>query len=349
MTDTAGATAPPAFHLPDGGRLVDVGGLRVGHHGDPRRPTGCTVVLCPPGTVGGVDVRGAAPGTRETELLSPFSTVREVHAVLLAGGSAFGLDAAAGVMRWLEAQGVGIPVGPVRVPIVPAAILFDLHVGDPTIRPDAEGGHAACVAARADDASEGNVGAGCGATVGKLLGADRAMRGGLGQASLTDNGTTVAALVVVNAVGDVIDPRHGRLLAGARSEDGRRMVGCHAALRAGEPWARIGAGSATTLVIVATDAALDKAQAGKLAQMAHDGLARSIDPVHTPSDGDTVFALATGARPGAVDAARLGRLGALSAEVCARAVVRAVWAATTLDRPGCPLVPCARDLAPATG
>ena len=346
MPDPTTATSAP-FLPPAGGRLVDVAGLRVGHHDDSRRPTGCTVVLCPPGTVGGVDVRGAAPGTRETELLSPFNTVREVHAVLLAGGSAFGLDAAGGVMRWLEAQGTGIAIGPARVPIVPAAILFDLRIGDPRIRPDAEAGHAACAAARDDDAAEGNVGAGCGATVGKLLGADRAMRGGLGQASLTIGGTTVAALVVVNAVGDVIDPRNGRLLAGARSEDGRRIVGCRPALLAGQAWTGIAPGSATTLAIVATDAALDKAQAGKLAQMAHDGLARSIDPVHTPSDGDTVFALATGGQPGVVDAARLGRLGALAAEVCARAVVRAVWAAMALDRPGCPRLPCARDMSTA--
>ncbi len=348
MTEPTDAAPQPApFLPPPGGRLVDIAGLRVGHHDDPRRPTGCTVVLCPPGTVGGVDVRGAAPGTRETELLSPFNSVREVHAVLLAGGSAFGLDAAGGVMRWLEAQGIGIPVGPARVPIVPAAILFDLGLGDHHLRPDADAGHAACVAAHDDDASEGNVGAGCGATVGKLLGADRTMRGGLGQASLSLNGTTVAALVVVNAVGDVIDPRNGRMLAGARSEDGLQMVGCRPALLAGQPWAGLVTGSATTLAIVATDAALDKAQAGKLAQMAHDGLARSIDPVHTPSDGDTVFALATGGRPGTVDSATLGHLGALAAEVCARAVVRAVWAATALDRPGCPRLPCARDLAAA--
>ena len=211
-------------------------GLRVGHFTDTRRPTGCTVVLCPEGTVGGVDVRGAAPGTRETELLSPLNTVAQVHAVLLSGGSAFGLDAAGGVMRWLDERGIGLPVGPARVPIVPAAILFDLWVGDPAIRPDASAGYAACDSAQGgDDAQrEGNLGAGSGATVGKLFGPQFAMRGGLGQASVRVHGRTVAALVVVNAMGDVLDARNGQTVAGARRADGSGLRHSLSALIDGE-------------------------------------------------------------------------------------------------------------------
>ncbi|GAP33646.1 P1 family peptidase [Piscinibacter sakaiensis] len=352
------APAPPAAHAPAadpsgaGGGLHDVAGLRVGHAQDPRRPTGCTVVLCPPGCVAGVDVRGAAPGTRETELLSPLNTVAEVHALLLAGGSAFGLDAAGGVVRWLERRGIGIAVGPLRVPIVPAAILFDLGLGDPAVRPDAALGEAACEDAVArppgTPAPEGNVGAGAGCSIGKLFGPTRAMRGGLGQAAQRWQGDTVAALAVVNAVGDVRDPRDGRLLAGSRSADGHRLEGCLAALRRGErPPTLVGA--ATTLAIVATDAPLDKAQATRLAQMAHDGLARAIEPVHTPFDGDTVFALATGAGPAGhraaprgVDPARLAVLGALAADSLAEAVVRAIRRAAPL-RLGETVLPAACD------
>ena len=319
-------------------------GLRVGHFTDTRRPTGCTVVLCTDGAVAGVDVRGAAPGTRETELLSPLNTVGQVHAVLLSGGSAFGLDAAGGVMRWLDERGIGLAVGPARVPIVPAAILFDLGVGDPTIRPDAAAGYAACEDAEqgSNSATEGNLGAGSGATVGKWFGPQFAMRGGLGQASVKVNGHTVAALVVVNAMGDVLDARNGRVVAGARRADGGSLRNTLAALISGEGAPPPPLASATTLAIVATDAHLTKAQANKLAQMAHDGLARSINPVHTPSDGDTVFALATGQAGDAgrsLDAAGLGLLGALAAEVCARAVLRAVLAARTLDVPGLPFLP----------
>ena len=208
--------------------LTAVAGLSVGHFTDARRPTGCTVVLCEGGAVCGVDVRGAAPGTRETELLSPVNAVEKVHAVLLSGGSAFGLDAAGGVMRWLDERGIGVAVGPKRadgraatVPIVPAAILFDLWVGDASIRPDAAAGYAACDAATREAVAEGNVGAGAGASIGKLFGIGRAMRGGLGTASITVGGITVAALVAVNAMGDVVDPATGRIVAGARADDGR--------------------------------------------------------------------------------------------------------------------------------
>lgn len=330
--------------------ITDVAGLRVGHFTDLRRPTGCTVVLTPEGAVAGVDVRGAAPGTRETELLAPLNAVEQVHALLLAGGSAFGLDAAGGVMRWLEERGFGLPVGPVtgsapaaapvRVPIVPAAILFDLWLGDASIRPDAASGYAACEAASTAPVAQGNVGAGAGCSVGKLFGIERAMRGGLGSASVTVDGITVAALVAVNAIGDVLDPASGRVVAGARTPDGSALLGTMAALRRGVLPAPLQTGAATTLGVVATDAVLTRAQAAKMAQMAHDGFARAINPVHTLSDGDTIFALATGASG---RTAHLTLLGALGADVMATAIVRAVRAADRLDRPGLPLLPAARD------
>ena len=331
--------------------LTDVRGLRVGHHTDTRRPTGCTVVLTPAGAVAGVDVRGAAPGTRETELLSPLNAVEQVHAIMLAGGSAFGLDAAGGVMRWLEERDHGVQVGPVpgpgsdrkaiRVPIVPAAILFDLWIGDASIRPDAASGHAACEAASDAPVVQGNVGAGAGCTVGKLFGITRAMRGGLGSASVTVDGITVGALIAVNAIGDVLDPSTGRVIAGARTADGTALFGTMQALLRGELPAPLQVGTATTLGIVATDAVLTKAQANKIAQMAHDGFARAINPVHTLTDGDTIFALATGA---AGRSANLTLLGALAADVTATAIVRAVRAARRLDAPGLPSLPAARDL-----
>ena len=323
--------------------LTDVRGLRVGHHTDPRRPTGCTVVLTPDGAVAGVDVRGAAPGTRETELLSPLNAVEKVHAVLLAGGSAFGLDAAGGVMRWLDERGFGVEVGPARVPIVPAAILFDLWIGDTSIRPDAASGHAACEAASDAPVAQGNVGAGAGCSVGKLFGIARAMRGGLGSASVTVDGITVGALVAVNAIGDVVDPASGRVSAGARTAVGHALFGTMQALLRGELPAPLQVGAATTLGIVATDAVLTKVQANKIAQMAHDGFARAINPVHTSTDGDTIFALGTGASG---RSANLTLLGALAAEVTATAIVRAVRAATKLDIPGLPLLPAANDLRP---
>lgn len=315
------------------GHLCDVAGLRLGHWTDSRRPTGCSVILCPQGVTAGVDVRGAAPGSRETDLLRPENTVQQVHALLLSGGSAFGLDAASGVMRWLRERGHGLAVGPARVPIVPAAVIFDLWLGDPALTPDAEAGYAACEAASPVSA-RGSVGAGAGATVGKLLGPQWAMKGGLGMASLRVGATTLSALAVVNAVGDVIDPGSGRILAGARGEDGRPRGTVRALLRGAAPIRPI-AGAATTLAVVATDARLDKAQATKLAQMAHDGLARSINPVHQPSDGDIVFSLATGAS-GPAD---LGLLGVMAAEALAAAVVDAVQSAR-----GLPELPAACEL-----
>jgi L-aminopeptidase/D-esterase-like protein len=323
------------------GSITDVAGLRVGHCTDTRRPTGCTVILTPEGAVAGVDVRGAAPGTRETELLSPLNAVEHVHALLLSGGSAFGLDAAGGVMRWLDERGFGVQVGPARVPIVPAAILFDLWIGDASIRPDAASGYAACEVASSAPVTEGNVGAGTGAAVGKLFGIERAMRGGIGSASVTVGGITVGALVAVNAIGDVIDPTTGRVVAGARTADGTALFGTMQALLRGEVPAPLQAGMATTIGVVATDAVLTKAQANKMAQMAHDGLARTINPVHTMTDGDTLFALATGASG---RTASLTLIGALGAEVMATAVLRAVRAATRLSGPGLPDLPAAGDL-----
>jgi L-aminopeptidase/D-esterase-like protein len=301
-------------------------------------------------------VRGASPGTRETELLAPVNAIDTVHAIVLAGGSAFGLDAASGVMRWLDERGIGATIGartdastrpPFVVPIVPAAILFDLWVGDPRIRPDAAAGYAACEAASREAPAEGNVGAGAGASVGKLFGIERAMKGGVGTASIEVGGRCVAALVAVNAIGDVVDPRSGRTVAGARGSDGKTLMGTMDALRRGELPARLDprstAGAATTIAVVATDARLSKAEATKVAQMAHDGLARSINPVHTMGDGDVVFALATGAS-GRSAAATL--IGALAADVLADAVIRAVRAARGIGGPGLPHLPSAADLAP---
>jgi L-aminopeptidase/D-esterase-like protein len=316
--------------------IVDVRGLKAGHFTHPQRPTGCTVVLCEAGAVAGVDVRGAAPGTRETDLLKSENLVEQVHAVLLTGGSAFGLDAAGGVMRWLEERGHGLAVGPARVPIVPAAVLFDLWLGDAALRPDAAAGYAACAGAGTQAPAQGSVGAGAGATVGKLFGIDRAMKGGVGTASARVGAVTVAALVAVNAIGDVIDPATGAAVAGARTADGRGLLGSARAIARGELPARVQAGMATTIGVVATDAVLTKPQVNKLAAMSHDGLARSIDPVHTMTDGDAMFALATGAagKPGDMTV-----LGTLAAQVTARAVLNAVRHAR-----GLPGVPAAGEL-----
>ncbi len=336
------AAEPP---LPYPGSLTDVAGLAVGHAAMAGRPTGCTVVLCAGGAAAGVAQRGGAPGTRETDLLRPENAVPVVHALLLTGGSAFGLDAATGVMRWLAARGHGLPVGPARVPIVPAAVLFDLWFGDARITPDAACGAAACEAASTAPPAQGNQGAGLGASVGKLFGVARAMKGGIGCASLTVDGVTVAALMAVNAIGDVTGP-DGRPWAGARSTDGRACRGTRQALQDGE---RAGTpvvpppGSATTIGVVATDAALTKLQAHQLAALAYHGLPRAIDPLGL-HDGDTLFALATAHRAGPPP--DLSTLGALGAEVVARAIRNAVWHAEPL--PGYDL-PSMRSLGSAAG
>ena len=306
--------------------LTRVPGFRVGHASDIVGCTGCTVILCPEGTVGGVDVRGSAAGTRELDALSPLHLVPHVHAVLLAGGSAFGLDAAAGVMQFLEERGIGFDVQVTRVPIVPTAILFDLRLGDARARPDARMAYAACQQATDDPFQEGSVGAGTGATVGKLFGIGQAMKAGLGTAGVELPGNVrVAALAVVNAYGDVRDPSTGRLLAGAReAPTGHRLVDTAAAMRRGA--ARQGYTSeSTTLAVVATNADLTKAQATKMAQVAHHGLVRTIVPVHTTLDGDLVIGLATGAVE-----ADLNAVGLAAADAVAEAVVRAVTKATTL-------------------
>lgn len=306
------------------GSITDVAGIEVGHFTDARRPTGCTVIITRDGAVAGVDVRGAAPGTRETDLLHPSNLVDRVHAITLAGGSAWGLDAASGVMQWLEENNIGLRVGFGLVPIVPAAVLFDLPVGDARIRPDAQAGYQACVAASHNAPAEGNVGAGAGALVGKVFGLERAMRGGIGSASVTVDGITVGAIVACNAMGDVVNPATGQVLAGARTQDGLSLLNSRDAILAGQAPKPVLAGTNTTIGVIATDAILTKAQAHRLAQVAHDGLARTINPVHTMSDGDTLFALGTGK---AGRSAGMLLLSTLAAEVTARAVVRAVLAA----------------------
>ncbi len=310
--------------------LTAVAGLKVGHVTLSGRPTGCTVVLAGDGMVAGVDVRGAAPGTRDTALLAPENSVERVHAIVLSGGSAFGLDTAGGVMKWLEEHKVGLPFGGARVPIVPAAILFDLGVGDAAIRPGADCGYQAAEAATSDPVAEGSVGAGAGATVGKLRGMAHAMKGGVGTAAIhLDSGLVVAALVAVNSVGDVIDPSNGQIVAGARNDDGT-FADARRLMRAG-PGRPARAGEQTTLAIVATNATLTKTQASRIAQVAHDGLARTIYPVHTPVDGDTVFALTTATKKVAGDRARdLTRIGSVAADCIARAIARGVYEAETL-------------------
>jgi L-aminopeptidase/D-esterase-like protein len=326
----AGSTQPRnettrAFDEPQGS-ITDVGGIRIGHFTDTRRPTGCTVVIFDKPAVAGVDVRGAAPGTRETDLLNPINTVQHVNAILLSGGSAFGLDAASGVMRYLEERGHGFRMGPIVVPIVPAAILFDLNIGDPKIRPNAESGYAACQRASDANVPEGSVGAGSGATVGKLFGMHSAMKSGIGTASVKigKTGLIVGAIIAVNSVGDVVDVKSGSILAGARTSDGNRFRNCMTEIISGsKKEARPGENSAIGVVV--TNAALNKNQVTRMAQMAHDGLARTINPVHTDMDGDTIFAASTGASQVPTD---LTTIGSVAAEVVALAVLRAVSAAT---------------------
>lgn len=329
------------FPAGDAGSITRVAGIEVGHFTDTRRPTGCTVVMAREGAVAGVDVRGAAPGTRETDLLHPSNLVDKVHAIMLAGGSAWGLEAATGAVRWLEERGVGLDVAVGRLPIVPAAVLFDLLVGDMRIRPDAAAGYAACAAASGADPAEGNVGAGAGAVVGKVFGIQHAMKGGVGTASVTVDGVTVGALIACNALGDVIDPDTAQVMAGARTDDGRALRDTRRALLCGQPPQPLLAGTNTTIGVVATDAILTKAQAHRLAISAHDGLARSINPVHTMSDGDTLFSLGTG-RAGK----SLGMmvLATMAAEATARATVRAVQAARSVTTADGLYLPAMADL-----
>lgn len=329
------------------GGLTDVDGLEVGHHTLDERPTGCTVVLTgPDGAVAGVDIRGGAPGTREIALLDPVNHVQKAHGVVLSGGSAFGLDSATGVVRYLEEHDIGYPTRVAKVPIVPAAILFDLGVGGkPDIRPGADCGYAAAKAATDGPVAEGNVGAGTGATVGKMGGPGRNMKAGIGTASITlPNGLVVAAMVAVNAVGDIIDPATGKVVAGVRGEDGKGLIDARTLLRSGQlgrrrPAQRESNGENTTIGIVATNATLTQVEAKKMAMMAHDGYARAISPSHLPSDGDLIFSLATGTFEGE---ANLSVVGALAAEAMADAIVRAATEAESLEG-----IVAARDLEPA--
>jgi L-aminopeptidase/D-esterase-like protein len=318
--------------------LTAVEGVKVGHYTMPGRPTGCTVVLFDPPAVASVDVRGSAPATKETDLLEPRNLVQQVNAFVLSGGSAFGLDSASGVMRYLEEHGQGYPTTTGPVPIVPAASLIDLWFGgDPKVRPNADCGYRAAQAASAEPVQEGNVGAGAGATIGKLLGTKRAMKAGIGtSAVITPDGLVVAALVAVNTVGDIIDPSTGRVVAGIRTEDGQALADARVLIRSGVVGAPLGARDHTTLAIVATNATLTKVQMQKVAQMAADGVARAIAPVHTPYDGDTVFAAATGRWK---HDANLLVVGALAADAVAQAIVRAATEAESLAG-----VPAARDM-----
>ncbi len=294
--------------------ITAIDGIRVGHATDAIARTGCTAILCPAGATAGVDVRGAAPGTRETEALRPGRLVQKAHAVLLTGGSAFGLDAASGVVQYLEEQNVGFPAGPVRVPIVPAAVIFDLAVGDSKVRPDREMGYQACLNATDEPVGMGAVGAGTGATVGKAPGVTPS-QGGVGSVcKYLDSGLIVAAIAVVNALGNVVDPETGEIVAGRKVNGGfvditERLLD-----------ANLVAGTNTTIGVVATNAALSSAEATRVAEMAHDGMARAIRPSHTMFDGDTLFSLATGAHTGS----SVNTVGILAAEVVGEAIVRAV-------------------------
>ncbi|MDW8327318.1 MAG: P1 family peptidase [Anaerolineales bacterium] len=322
------------------GTLTDIPGLKVGHWTDLEAATGCTVILCPPGgAVAGVDVRGSAPGTRESQLLNPVAFVQKIHALLLTGGSAYGLAAADGVMRWLEEHDFGFDVGVAKVPIVPAAVIFDLSIGDPKVRPDAAAGYAACKCANDAPVAQGNVGAGTGATVGKVLGFNHATKSGLGSASRRlDSGLMIAALAVVNAYGEVVEQHTGTIVAGVRNPNGTGFAPAVPLMELvfGQTWQGL---ANTTLGVIATNAALTKAEATKIAQMGHDGLARVIRPIHTMFDGDTVFALAAGDHK-----ADVNLIGAVGAEVLAEAVVNGVRAAEALAG-----VPAARDVPSPTG
>ncbi len=304
--------------------ITDVPGIRVGHSTNLEAGTGCTVILCNSPTLGGVDVRGGAPATRETDLLSPLCMVEEVHAILLTGGSAFGLDAAGGVVRYLDERGIGYDSGVARIPIVPGAAIFDLAFGSATIRPGNKDGYEACEQATSGPVEQGNVGGGTGATVGKMLGPHFAMKGGVGSASMKlSDGLIVGAIVIVNALGDIIDIQTQLPIAGTRHTTAQEPT-------PGNPFGN------TTIAVIATNAALTKAETNKVAQMAHDGMAHVIRPAHTMFDGDTVFALATANRTTstqhdlAIAAQQVSLLGAAAANTLARAIVKAIRAARDL-------------------
>ena len=310
--------------------ITDVRGIEVGHAQNEEALTGCTVILCRKGAVAGVDVRGGAPGTRETDLLNPVNLVEKIHAIVLAGGSAYGLDASNGVMRYLEENKIGFNTGVARVPIVPSAILYDLSLGRADLRPDSTMGAIAAASAVPTPPAEGNIGAGTGASVGKMFGTALAMKSGLGTASMDiGGGVVVGAIVAVNAWGDVINPDTGEIVAGLRSgKVGPLRIGkanqfadtlAMMKTSMGRGVLSLANRSNTVIGAVATNAKLTKAQATKVAQMAHDGLARTIRPAHTMLDGDTIFALSTGTKK-----ADVSTIGAFAAEVMAQAILRAV-------------------------
>ena len=320
------------------GAITDVAGIEVGHTTDRERGSGCTVVLCRGSAVGGVDVRGSAPGTRETDLLRPTNHVSEVHAVVLSGGSAFGLDSASGVVRFLAERDIGYRAGSVTVPIVPAAILFDIGIAKHGVHPRADDGYAACLNASDGGVEEGCVGAGTGATVAKTFGLDRAIKGGIGTASVDlGGGVVVGAIMAVNAVGGAYDPDTGDLVAGPRNDHGGMDDPMQALLSGDRGGTPPSFGSSTTIGVVATNATLTKEEANKLASIAHDGLALSVRPAHTMRDGDTIFAVATGKVAGRADMLRLGAAGVMCV---GRAIVRGVRCATGLDD-----IPSIHDLA----
>jgi L-aminopeptidase/D-esterase-like protein len=318
------------------GAITDVEGIRVGHADNREAMTGCTVILCEEGAVGGVEIRGSATGTRQIDSLYPVHIVQQVHAILLTGGSSFGLDAAGGVVRYLEEQGKGFDVGVTHVPVVPTAVIFDLPLGDYRIRPDADMAYQACLNASSEAVAEGSVGVGIGATVGKLFELDRACKGGVGTASLEAGGVVVGALVAVNALGDVMDEKTGEILVGLRDEEGSGFA-CTAELLRKGIWKKgFGMSSLgnTTIGVVATNVTLNREDTIKVAQMAHNGLARVISPINTTFDGDIVFALSLGQRGGEVN-----NVGALAEAAIVEAVKRAVMKAD-----GFGMIPAYRDL-----
>lgn len=307
------------------GQITDVPGVKVGNRENLQALTGCTAIIFEKGAVAGADVRGSAPGTREIDLLNPVNTVERIHAICLSGGSAFGLDAAAGVMQYLEERKIGLDVGAAIVPIVPAAVLFDLVAGYATVRPDKQMGYEAASVAGEGPFHVGNAGAGCGATVGKLAGFENCMKGGLGSASIRlENGAVIGAIVAVNPVGDVRDPSTGKILAGPYDKQQGRIMDSLEVMKH-QYRSAIPAGTNTTIGVVAVNADLTKAQATKVAQMAHDGLARTIYPSHTMYDGDTIFAVATGGSQLPVDV-----IGSMAARAMEMAVLNAVYSAASI-------------------
>jgi L-aminopeptidase/D-esterase-like protein len=317
--------------------ITDVKGIRVGHAGNREALTGCTVILCEDGAIGGVEIRGSATGTRQIDSLYPIHMVQQVHGILLTGGSSFGLDAAGGVVRFLEERGKGFDVGVTHVPIIPTAVIFDLIIGDHRVRPDADMAYEACLNASNGPVEEGSVGVGMGATVGKLFDLERACKGGVGTASLKGKeGVVVGALVAVNALGDVMDEKTGTLLAGLRDEKGKSLVNSAELLRQGIWKEKFGTSfqGNTTLGVVATNVALTREDVIKVAQLAHNGLAKVISPVNTTHDGDIVFALSVGKQEGNVN-----HVGALAEAAIMEAVKRAV-----IKADGFGILPAYRDL-----